>query len=142
MIDEARNLMSAVASAMNRDLHINNFDDRLYLQKGCYILNSWGFKPNFRYNMYIHGPYSRELADTYYTAGDITTKDTNIPAERITELGNILNKSRSYAEAYATLLMVKNNNPNDSNEKIYKVALNLKPHLKKEMEEAASCLLS
>ena len=139
--DVAR-LLSAVAKAAGRELKIDHFEDRLIMQKGCYILNSWGCGPKFRFNMYVRGPYSTTLADEYYSLGDVTPGVTDIPDVYVNDLSEILGKGLRYAEAYATVLMIKNNSPGGSYEGIMRRALDLKPHLKKEVEEASLSLLN
>jgi len=121
---------------------ISRFDDRLTLQKGCYILNSWGFVPKYNFNMYVRGPYSSGLADEYYKYDSIKADVTDIPEDAIADLAEIYSKGIGYAEAYATVLMVKSNSKGSSNEDILKRALELKPRLKAEVSEAASCLLN
>ncbi len=63
MHKDARNLISAASRTAGHDLDMDRFDDRLAIQKGCYILNSWGYGPEYRYSMFVKGPYSNELAD-------------------------------------------------------------------------------
>ena len=142
MEEDVRRLMGAIASAIGRDLKIHTFNDRLAIQKGCYILNSWGFGPKYRFNMYVHGPYSTSLASDYYKIGDITFRETNVPESTIRELKGIFDKGLNYAEAYATVLMIKSSNPDATYDRIFKRALELKPHLSKEVEEACSSILN
>lgn len=142
MNNDVRRLFAAVATAIGRDLKIDVFDDRLSLQKGCYILNAWGYGPSFKFNMYVHGPYSSSLADQYYKIGDITFRETNIPEKAIRDLHDVFSKGLPYVESYATLMMIRDNSPNATYEGIIKRALELKPHLKKQIEEASASLLN
>ena len=123
------NLIAAVSKAMGRDLDKNVFNDRLMMQNGCYILNSWGYGPKYRYALYIRGPYSLELADDYNKMVDIDGS-TDVPVDSIDRLSNIVNIGVGYTEAYATVLLVKNNNPDRSIEEITKKAKDIKPHPK------------
>ena len=43
-----------------------NFNTRLKIQKYVYISKSFGREWRYDYNMYIHGPYSRDLAEDYF----------------------------------------------------------------------------
>lgn len=63
MHNDSRRFLAAVMRAVGHNLDVNDFNDRLTMQNGCYILNSWGFGPRYKYGLYIRGPYSRELAD-------------------------------------------------------------------------------
>lgn len=142
MTGDTSDLLNAVAIACGRDLEVGEFDDRLTLQKGCYILNSWGYGPRYRFNMYIRGPYSSELAKEYYKYGTIARRETNVPEEALSRLAEIFSKGIGYAEAYATVLMIRSNSKDASKEDVLKRAMDLKPRLKAEVAEAAACLLS
>ena len=141
MYDDSRKLLAAVSKAVGHGLNVNDFDDRLTMQKGCYILNSWGFGPMYRFSLYIRGPYSSELADDYYSLGNDVGEITDVPDEAVERLSEIFGKGLGYAEAYATVLLVKNNSPGASYGSIQKRALELKPHLSSEVEEACSSIL-
>ena len=45
---------------------IKKFEDRIKLQKYVFIAKFFGLKHSYKYNMYIRGPYSSNLADDYY----------------------------------------------------------------------------
>lgn len=141
MHNDPGNLIAAVSMALGRKLNKNRFNDRLLMQKGCYILNNWGCGPEYRYSLYIRGPYSPDLADDYYELNRIDNF-TNVPIEKINKLSEIMNKGIGYTEAYATVLMVKQNNPDRTNEEILKKALDVKPRLKKEVMEAWQSVLN
>ena len=134
-------LVAAVASAVGRKLNVDKFSDRLTMQKGCYILNSWGYGPIYDYSLYIRGPYSRELADDYYEIKSIPAV-TTIPSNAIDDLKAIFDRGLRYAEAYATVLLIKTNNVGANRERILNRALELKPHLESEVREACSSLLN
>ena len=141
MHNDPSSLIVAVSKALGRRLYKNRFNDRLLMQKGCYILNSWGFGPFYRFGLYIRGPYSSDLADDYYEMTNYA-KTTKVPDEVIDNLSNILSKGIDYTEAYATVLLVKNNNPNKSREEILKKSVAIKPHLKGEVTEACLSILN
>ncbi len=141
MHDDPSNLIVAVSKALGRDIDRRKFTDRLLMQKGCYILNTWGYGPFYRYGLYIRGPYSSELADDYYEMGSLSGS-TTVPKDAITKLSAIMDKGVDYTEAYATVLLVKKNNPTRSNEDIFNKAVDIKPHLKKEVTEACASILN
>lgn len=141
MHNDSRRLLSAVSKAVGRDLNVSEFEDRLTLQKGCYILNSWGFGPMYKFSLYIRGPYSSDLADDYYEVGTVEAGCTDVPVEAIRELSNIFADGIRYAEAYSTVLLIKNNSPGASYSSIENRALELKPYLEAEVKRAAECLL-
>jgi len=140
--NDIRRLFATVAVAAGHDLDMKEFDDRLTLQKGCYILNSWGYGPKFRYDMYIHGPYSTSLADEYYKIGNIDIGGVDIKSDAIDDLKTIFGKGLHYAEAYATLMMIRDNSPNATYDSMVRRAIDLKPDLKDEIVEASVSLLN
>lgn len=142
MHNDSRRLIAAVERSVDHKLDVEVFNDRLTMQKGCYILNSWGYGPKYKFSLYIRGPYSRDLANDYYKIGKLDNTDTDVPEEAITRLKEIFDKGIGYAEAYATVLLVKNNSPGASYDSIYKRSLELKPNLTKEVEEASALLLT
>ena len=85
MHNNPNNLMAAVYEAKGRKLNKNKFNDHFYLQKGCYILNRWGYGPEYSYRLFVKGPYSPELADDINKIGK-TIGVTNIPSEAIHDL--------------------------------------------------------
>lgn len=141
MYDDARKLMAAVSKSAGHGLDADDPDDRLTMQNGCYILNSWGFGPMYRFNLYFRGPYSVELDDDHRSLGNELGGTTDVPDEAAERLSEIFGKGLSYAEAYTTVLLVKNNSPGASYSSIHKRALELKPYLSKEVEEACFSIL-
>jgi len=45
---------------------INDFQDRLVIQKAVYLLQRKGIGSNFEYNLHVRGPYSPELTKEIY----------------------------------------------------------------------------
>lgn len=141
MYDDSRKLMAAVSKSVGHGLDADDPDDRLTMQNGCYILNSWGFGPMYRFSLYIQGPYSSELAEDHCSLGNEVHRTTDVPDEAVRRLSEIFGKGHGYAEAYTTVLLVRNNSPGASYSSIHKRVLELKPHLSNEVEEACASLL-
>ena len=140
MYSNPNGLIFAVSKALGRKLDRRKYSDRLIMQKGCYLLNTWGYGPFYRYKLFIRGPYSSELADDYYEVNDLG-ETTSIPEEKIAELAKILEKGDRYVEAYATVLLVKANNPGRTNEVIFNKAVDIEPKLISEVKEACDSIL-
>lgn len=140
MHNDPSNLTAAVAAALGRRPRKSSCDDRLLLQKGCYILNKWGFGPFYRFNMFVRGPYSPDLGEDLGELKSIGS-ETEVPADRIYDLSQILKKGTRFVEAYTTIMLVKSNNPGVDNGAIFDKALSIKPHLKMELMEASLSLL-
>ena len=141
MHNDPSNLIAAVYEAKGRKLNKNKFNDHFYLQKGCYILNRWGYGPEYSYRLFVKGPYSPELADDINKIGK-TIGVTNIPSEAIHDLSLILKRGFRYTEAYTTVMMVIQNNPDRSDEVILKKALDISPRLSREIEEAYQSIMN
>jgi len=47
-------------------LKLDGFSDRLTLQKRVYLLQHFGIDLGYRYNWYVHGPYSPSLTEEAY----------------------------------------------------------------------------
>ncbi|MFH1256673.1 MAG: hypothetical protein V1494_05285 [Candidatus Diapherotrites archaeon] len=45
---------------------VDEFADRLIIQKSVYLLDLKGIKTGFNFNLYMRGPYSKELTDQIY----------------------------------------------------------------------------
>lgn len=134
-------LIAAVSKACGYSPDVEEFSDRLTVQKGCYILNSWGYEPVYRYDPYIRGPYSKELAEDCFEIRDDVSENTNVLERDFFRLKELYAKGLPYVEAYSTVLLLKNNNPNVASNKILDRALELKPHIEKEVREACASLL-
>lgn len=52
------------------EFDVNNFKDKIKLQKLVYISEFFGFNHGYPYNKYIKGPYSPSLADDYYSMNE------------------------------------------------------------------------
>ena len=141
MYDDSRKLMAAVSRSAGHGLDADDPDDRLTMQIGCYILNSWGFGPMYRFSLYFRGPYSVELADVHRHLGNEVGETTDVPEEAVRKLSKIFGKGLGYADAYTTVLLVKNNSPGASYGSIQKRALELKPCLSSEVQAACSTIL-
>lgn len=71
MHNDMRCLLDVVSRAVGHELNMDDLDDRFMMQRGCYILNSWGYGPMYRFDLYIRGPYSSDLADERYESNGL-----------------------------------------------------------------------
>lgn len=136
-----RSLVAAVSKAAKHELDISRVEDRLTMQKGCYILNCWGLSPRYRFDLYVRGPYSSELAEDCGELGSFNGFDTDVPDDVVSKLSEIFDEGSGYVDAYVTVLLVKNNNPEASSDRILRRCQELKPHLSLKLGVAATDLL-
>lgn len=59
--------LSLLEENMRWEFDLDNFDDRLRLQKYVHLAEGFGFDNPYSYGMYLHGPYSPDLAQDYYS---------------------------------------------------------------------------
>ena len=136
MHHDPSDLLAAVSEACGRTPDISSMEGRLTLQRGCYILNSRGCGPFYDYDVYIRGPYSRELADDIWELGEIPSGGTGLPEAEVSVLMGLFRRGPSYVEAYATTLLLVRMNPGVARHKIAERATELKPDLEREVLEA------
>ncbi len=63
--------------------NIDEFDNRLMLQKLVYISKFFGIDLGYSFNYYLRGPYSPELADDYFRLAEL---DWNALREKIPKI--------------------------------------------------------
>lgn len=103
------------------------FNDRLLLQKKVFLLQELGFDLGYHFNLYLHGPYSKDLATDGYKVNivDEVNKEDNsenkIKAIKIlSELEKNHQKDTIWFELLATILYLRNKeNKNKEAIKIY-----------------------
>lgn len=112
---------------------VNRFDARLKLQKYVYLARKFGLNLDYNYNLYIHGPYSPELAKEYYALGNIKGIKVDLD-ERFVDL--IKGKSEQWLELAATIVMVFERYSNISDEMVIELVKSSKPFAtEKELRE-------
>jgi len=110
MIDLAR-FIKALENAGIYKFRIDEFDDRLKLQKIVYIAKYFDIDLGYTFNEYLRGPYSPELANDYYKLNKLWNSDElkdlkPLDDERLKKLIEFLkDKSTNELEGIATGLM-------------------------------------
>jgi hypothetical protein len=136
----AGNLIAAVAKAICRDkLNANDLEDELLVHKGCFILNGMGIAPKYKFDQYIRGPYSSELAADYceLLKGKRITYGTDVHPGCIRELSVLIGKGTPFLEAYAALGLATLYNPGMDRGKLIEFVIGMKPRLKESIIEAS-----
>jgi len=63
--------LAAIAAILNElgiEADLDSHDSRLQMQKSIYLAQAAGLDLGYRFNWYVRGPYSPNLADDYYEA--------------------------------------------------------------------------
>lgn len=85
---------------------MSSFRGRLLFQKTVQLLQSFGIDLGYRYNWYLRGPYSPDLAKVGFELKDVVPKLRDIPIE----FENKTNKSRY--DRFTAFMMDKKDDPN------------------------------
>ncbi len=119
---------------------VNIFNNRLKLQKYVFLARRYGFNLRYSYNLYIHGPYSPQLAEDYYALGASAIEPEKITMdEGFTKL--IKKKSDWWLELASTVVMVSERHRDMRDEMMIKLVRNSKPFASEgEVEEVISKL--
>ena len=141
MYHDPSDLIAAVRKACGHGLDVTDAEHRRTIQRGCCILNSWGYWPRYRYSKFVMGPYSPELAEDMYRTRDMGMS-TSMPPEAVERLSAIFGKGEGYTEAYATLVLVRYVNPSRDRETVTGKAISIRPKLEKEIVEAGTEIFS
>lgn len=133
--EEMKRILAIFKEVMNRKIDMNNFKDRLILQKMTYLIKKFDKSVNYEFNWYVRGPYSSDVAEDAYNAWkiplpDITPEDNRIAQNIKTIQSNKLNEKDFELFASVYYLLDERNTAED-NEIVFTV-LSTKPWFTKE----------
>jgi len=139
-IKELRSFIKYLEDCNIFKFKVNIFNNRLKLQKYVFLARKYGFNLGYSYNLYIHGPYSPQLADDYYAL-----EESAIEPEKITMeegfIKLIRKKSEWWLELASTVVMVSERYRDMRDEMMVKLVRNSKPFASEgEVEEVISKL--
>ena len=135
----AENIIAAVAKAMNKKkFNLKSFNDRLMIQKGCFLLNLMEVGPKYKFSMYLKGPYSRELAEDYFMLGKNISYETDVPEKDINELSEIMGRGPKFVVAYTTIILMAGYRKDMKEDELADFVANLEPHIEREIVKEAS----
>ena len=101
--------------------HIQDTDDtgfytRFRIQKCVYLAQCLGLGTNYKHTQYVHGPYSRDLADDYY--GDISPDGKELPKDFDQERRETVLRAHSWGLAWLEVATTIIQNARDRREKL------------------------
>lgn len=67
---DLEDLVAYFEESLGWEFNVDEFDDRLKMQKLVYFARECGLDVPYNYNIYRHGPYSPALAEDYYEISD------------------------------------------------------------------------
>jgi uncharacterized protein YwgA len=105
---------------------VDDFDSKVKLQKYVYLSNYFGSNLDYNFNLYIHGPYSPDLAkDYYYLSENKTVVVEPLVDEKFFKL--IEGKTIKWLEIATTYKLIKDKNPRESEDEIIRLVKIVKP---------------
>lgn len=128
--EKLADFLKALYDASIIDFNKKRFNHRLKLQKYVFIAGKFGFKTNYNYSLYIHGPYSSSLADDYYAITDFKDREPLELDSRFVEL--VKNKSEEWLELASTIMMIKRRYRDIDLNTLFDLVMTVKPFAKKE----------
>lgn len=106
------------------DFNIKFFNHRLKLQKYVFLARRYGFDLNYNFSLYIHGPYSPELADDYYELDKAPVAPVTLDRNFVSL---VKRKSEWWLELAATIVHIKERYPDITENEIKWLVKNSKP---------------
>ncbi len=114
---------------------------RMRIQKSVYLLKELGYRPvsSYSFNLYVHGPYSPDLARDYYLMMEKGARESNavrIPRDALEAVRTAVKKGPRFMEAATSLHLIANANPKRTKDELFRHFGWVKPSLKGKAEEA------
>ena len=135
-------LIGAVEKVLGRKLDPDSLEDVFILQRGCYILNTWGVEPIHTYDKYIGGPMSLDLGVEYRDLIDEGAQfTTDVDEGTLRRLKELFDRGTDFVHAYSALLTVHEISPSSSWDVVIRHAHRMEPDLGDSIEEASALLI-
>lgn len=106
-----------------------SFNERLRLQKAVFLLRHLNVEPFRKYNfsLYLHGPYSSELAKDYYGLTKVKSKPVPVDTDKLNQLEWFVSKNEKWLEIASSILSLKERYEGVPKEAIYSTLTMSKP---------------
>lgn len=94
--------------ALDWEFDVEEFDDRLKMQKLVYFAREFGLDVPYNYNIYRYGPYSPSLADDYYNLSNSGSPKEGAKGIATTEFEELVNnRENGWLEVAATIHKIR-----------------------------------
>jgi len=106
-----------------------SFDERLKVQKAVFLLKHLKVEPFSKYSfgLYLHGPYSSELAKDYYSLGRVKPKAPPIGSAHTTLLKWFVRNDERWLEIASSILSLRERYGAATEDEIYSTLRLSKP---------------
>ena len=109
---------------------------KIMVQKLVFLEEYFGWNNSYSYDLYIHGPYSSNLADDYYSNNLFNYSSLKIQDFDSKSMKQFIkDKSLDYLESASTILFYKKLNENISLDFAIKKLAEIKPHISSKIVE-------
>lgn len=129
-------ILKRLSAETRRRFDAGEFNARFRIQKSVYLLQAMKYPDasGYRYNMYLRGPYSPDLAKDYYAIDSWprprqdAINPAEIPTTVLQTIKDAFDQPEYFVETVVTLLFImKTKGTNKSN--TFDIARRLKPHM-------------
>jgi uncharacterized protein YwgA len=102
---------------------------RLRIQKAAFLLRHLGVSPfnEYDFNLYLHGPYSSNLAANYSHLEKVRTRPVKLDSEKMKLLEWFVSNEDRWLEVASSIIWIKNRSSNTKKEDTYSVLMLSKP---------------
>lgn len=104
-----KSFLEEVEGELDWEFDLDDFGDRVRIQKYVFLAKEFGFDPGYEYNMYLYGPYSRSLAEDYYSEefDEVEPEGRGLRGFDLSGFSELVtDKSQDWLELAATVLSV------------------------------------
>jgi uncharacterized protein YwgA len=117
-----------------------SFNERLKVQKAVFLLKYLKVEPfsNYGFSLYLHGPYSPELAKDYYDLTKVRPKSVSLNPETLSRLKRFVSKDDRWLEVASSILSLKGRYSTVASDEVYSTLKMSKPWVDKSMYESVT----
>jgi uncharacterized protein YwgA len=117
-----------------------SFDERLKVQKAVFLLKYLKVEPfsSYGFGLYLHGPYSADLAKDYYDLGKVKPETVPVGSAHITLLRWFVSKDDRWLEVASSILSLRERYGAATDDEIYSTLRLSKPWVDKQLYESVT----
>jgi len=128
-------ILARLTECSGKRFDASDFWSRFRIQKSIYLLQAMGYPgtSDYRFNLYLRGPYSPDLAKDYYALENegisirSRVSPAHISSDKLAVLKEALDQGEYFLEALVTLLSIVKSEERDKTKAI-EIAARLKPN--------------
>lgn len=117
-----RKIVNGLRKSLGFNFNVEKFEDRIRLQKYVFLLRKFGIDLGYNFDLYVRGPYSRDLSMDYYSLPD-AKEEIEIPEEFV---NLVRDKDIRWLELSTSLIKVRERYPKISDEEVIEIVEKLK----------------